>query len=84
MATEAMAPTVNGEPYEVAKARLDLVEAEAELAAATTSSAMVMALDRADDARYRLSRWRATARDRAARPESALCDSPRLPMPQSP
>jgi hypothetical protein len=50
-------PTVNGERYEAAKARLDLLEAEAELAAATTSSAMVMALDRADDARYRLARW---------------------------
>jgi hypothetical protein len=57
MVTSLTAPRVNGEPYEVAKASLDLLEAEAELAAATTSSEIVMALDRADDARYRLSRW---------------------------
>jgi len=57
MAVSTLAPTVNGERYEVAKARLDLVEAEAEFAAATTSSEMMMALDRADDARYRLGRW---------------------------
>jgi hypothetical protein len=57
MAAVAVAPIVNGERYEVAKARLDLVEAEAELAAATTSSEIVIALDRADDARCRLCRW---------------------------
>jgi hypothetical protein len=51
------APIVNGEPDEVAKARLDLVEAEAELAAATTNSALMIALDRADDARCRLASW---------------------------
>jgi hypothetical protein len=48
---------VNGEPDEVAKARLDLVEAEAELAAATTNSELMIALDRADDARCRLASW---------------------------
>ncbi len=58
MATSTVARVVNGELYEVAKARLDLLEAEAELAAATTSSEMVMALDRADDARFRLARGR--------------------------
>jgi hypothetical protein len=56
MAADVMAPMVHGERYEVVKARVDLLEAEAELAAATTSSAMVMELDRADDVRCRLAR----------------------------
>jgi hypothetical protein len=53
MAIGAVAPTVNGERYDVASDRLDLVEAEVELAAATTASDVVMAMDRADDARRR-------------------------------
>jgi hypothetical protein len=46
MATDAAMPTVNGERYEVVKARVDLLESEAEIAAATTSSELVMALVR--------------------------------------
>jgi hypothetical protein len=49
---------VAGERYEVAKAVVDLVEAEAELAAAATHSERMMALDRIDDARARIAHWR--------------------------
>lgn len=50
--------TVEGGKYEQVKARLDLVEAEAEFDSASSDSERTAALDRIDDARHRLVRWR--------------------------
>lgn len=61
-----MAPTVGGERYEVAKARLDLAEAIAECDAAGTPADRAMAQQRVEDARCRLSRWLRSTGDRAS------------------
>jgi hypothetical protein len=67
MATAALQiPTDIDERYEVAKARVDLLEAEAELAQCVSEGDRAMARQRVEEARCRIVRWRrAEARDDA-------------------
>jgi hypothetical protein len=53
----APAAVPNRERYEVLKARVDLVEAEAEFDCAASDSDRRIALERVEDARARIYRW---------------------------